>query len=64
MSDSTLDERPSLFIRDKPISSERMLHKDYYRKESVEKKKKDVWSWVSRDWRQDKLIGGKPPVVK
>jgi hypothetical protein len=27
----TLDERPSIFIRDKPIfSSERMLHKEYY----------------------------------
>jgi hypothetical protein len=36
----TLDERPSIFIRDnKPIfSSERMLHKDYYCKGSVEKK--------------------------
>jgi hypothetical protein len=32
-------QRPSIFIRDKPIfSSERMLHKDYYRKSSVEKK--------------------------
>jgi hypothetical protein len=31
---------------DKPIfSSERMLHKDYYRKSSVEK---NLWSWVSR----------------
>jgi hypothetical protein len=30
--------RPNIFIRDKPIfSSERMLHKDYYRKSSVEK---------------------------
>jgi hypothetical protein len=30
---------PSIFIRDKPIfSSERMLHKDYYRRSSVEKK--------------------------
>jgi hypothetical protein len=36
----TLDERPSIFIRDKPIfSSERMLHKDYYSKDSVGKKK-------------------------
>jgi hypothetical protein len=36
----TFDGRPSIFIRDKPIfSSERMLHKDYYRKSSVEKKK-------------------------
>jgi hypothetical protein len=34
----TLDERTSIFIRDKPIfSSERMLYKDYYRKGSVEK---------------------------
>jgi hypothetical protein len=35
---STFDERPSIFIRDKHISSERMLHKDYYRKNSVGKK--------------------------
>jgi hypothetical protein len=36
----TLDERPSIFITDKPIfSSDRMLHKDYYPKSSVEKKK-------------------------
>jgi hypothetical protein len=42
-----LDERPSIFIRDKPIfSSERMLHKAYYRKGSVEKK--NLWSWVSK----------------
>jgi hypothetical protein len=34
-----LDEMPSLFIRDKPISSsERMLNKDYYHTSSVEKK--------------------------
>jgi hypothetical protein len=34
----TLGGRPSIFIRDKPIfSSERMLHKDYRRKGSVEK---------------------------
>jgi hypothetical protein len=33
----TLDERASVFIRDKLIfSSERMLHKDYHRKSSVE----------------------------
>jgi hypothetical protein len=42
----TFDERTSIFIRDKPIfSSERMLHKDYNRKGSVEK---NPWSWVSR----------------
>jgi hypothetical protein len=35
----TLDEIPSIFVRDKPIfSSERMLHKDYYRRSSAEKK--------------------------
>jgi hypothetical protein len=35
---STLDERPRIFIRDKPIlSSERMLHMDCYRKGSVER---------------------------
>jgi hypothetical protein len=34
----TLDVKPSIFIRDKPIfSSERKLHKDCYRKGSVEK---------------------------
>jgi hypothetical protein len=32
----TVDERPSIFIRDKAIfSSDRMLHKNYYRKSSV-----------------------------
>jgi hypothetical protein len=25
---------------------------------------KKYWSWVSRVWRQDELIGGKPTVVK
>jgi hypothetical protein len=35
----TLDERLSIFIKDKPIfSSERMLHEDYYCRSSVEKK--------------------------
>jgi hypothetical protein len=58
----TFDKRPSMFVRDKPIfSSERMLHKNYYRKGSVEKK------ISGRDpqgaWRQDELIGGKQPVV-
>jgi hypothetical protein len=41
----TLDERPSMFIRDKPISPEMMLHKDYDRKSSFDK---NLWSWVSR----------------
>jgi hypothetical protein len=36
----TLDGRPSIFIKDKhTFSSERMLHKDYYLKGSVEKRK-------------------------
>jgi hypothetical protein len=35
----TFDERPSIFIRDKPIfSSERILHEDYHRKVQLEKK--------------------------
>jgi hypothetical protein len=38
--DTYTDERPSIFIKNKSIfSSERMLHKDYCRKGSVEKKK-------------------------
>jgi hypothetical protein len=39
-----------------------MLHKEYDRKSSVEKK--NLWSWVSRGRRQNELIGGKLPVVK
>jgi hypothetical protein len=35
----TLDERPSIFIRDKPIfSSERVLNNDYHRRSLVAKK--------------------------
>jgi hypothetical protein len=46
----TLDERPSIFIRDKPIfSSERILHKDYYRKGSVGTKKNLVVSLKGLD---------------
>jgi hypothetical protein len=57
-------QRPSIFIRDKPIlSSERMLHKDYDRKGSVAKRK-DAGREPQEAWRQDDLIGGKPPVVK
>jgi hypothetical protein len=36
-----------------------MLHKDYDRKGSVEKKISGRGAW-----RKDELIGGKPPVVK
>jgi hypothetical protein len=38
-----------------------MLHKDYDRKCSVEKKNADRESQGA--WRQDELIGGKQPVV-
>jgi hypothetical protein len=42
----TFDEKSSIFIGDNPIfSSERMLHKDYDRNGSVEKK---FWSWGSK----------------
>jgi hypothetical protein len=35
----TFDEKPSIFIRDKPLlSPEKMLHKDYYCKSSIGKK--------------------------
>jgi hypothetical protein len=39
-----------------------MLHKDYDRKDSVEKK--NSGGEPQGAWRQDELIGGKPPVVK
>jgi hypothetical protein len=55
-------DMPSIFMRDKPIfSSERMLHKDYYRRSSVEKRNSGRGSQGA--CRQDELIGGKPPVV-
>jgi hypothetical protein len=38
-----------------------MLHKDYNRKCSVEK---NTGLESQGAWRQDELIGGKPPVVK
>jgi hypothetical protein len=38
-----------------------MLHKDYYRKFSVEKKSGRESQGA---WRQDELIGGKSPVIK
>jgi hypothetical protein len=41
--------------------SRKMLHKDYYRMNSVEKKS---CRGSQRAWRQDELIGGKLPVVK
>jgi hypothetical protein len=39
MFDTYTSQRPSIFIRDKSLlSSERVLHKDYYRKSSAVKK--------------------------
>jgi hypothetical protein len=53
-------ERPSIFIQDKPIfSPERMLHKDYYHKNTVEKKILVVSRGLMPKW-----TGGKLPVVK
>jgi hypothetical protein len=41
----TLDEKPSIFIRDNPIfSSEGMLHRNYDSRNSVERM---LWSWSS-----------------
>jgi hypothetical protein len=61
MCEGTLDERPSIFIRDKLfLSSERMLHNVYGCKCSVTKSGREPRG----AWRQDELIGGKPPVVK
>jgi hypothetical protein len=41
---------------------ERMLHKDYDRKDSVEKKNFCCESHGT--WRLDELFGAKPPVIK
>jgi hypothetical protein len=41
-----------------------MLHKNYGSKGSVAKKKKGSGHEPQEAWRQDELIGGKPPVVK
>jgi hypothetical protein len=40
-----------------------MLHKDYDRKGSVEEKENSGHE-PQEAWRQDEVIGGKPPVVK
>jgi hypothetical protein len=72
----TLDKRPSIVISGKPIfSSERMLHKDYYHKSSVEKKIRTITTRVQLKKKylvmslkgldaKRKLIGGKLPVIK
>jgi hypothetical protein len=38
-----------------------MLHKDYESKRSIEKKSSNESQGA---WRQDELMGGKPPVVE
>jgi hypothetical protein len=54
--------RPAAIVNNRRIlSSERMLHKDYDRKGLVEK---NTGRRSQGAWRQDELIGGKPPVVK
>jgi hypothetical protein len=53
-----IHKRQSIF------SSERMLHKDYDCKGSVEKKKEISGRESQRSWHQDELIGGRSPVVK
>jgi hypothetical protein len=62
----TLDERPNIFIRDKPISSsEGMLHKDYDHRGSVPPPppQNKTGREAQGAWHQE-LIGGNPLVVK
>jgi hypothetical protein len=54
---------PVAMVNDKPIlSSERLLYKDYDRRSSNETKNSGRESQGA--WRQDELVGGKPPVVE
>jgi hypothetical protein len=54
---------PSEIVNDRPILwSERILHKDCNRKCSVGKRNTGRGSQGA--WRQDDLIGGRPPVAK
>jgi hypothetical protein len=51
------NERPAGIVNDRPIlSSERMLHKDYDRREITVRESQGVY-------RQDELTGGWPPLV-
>jgi hypothetical protein len=53
--------RPAAVVNDRPIlPSERLLHKDYERKSSVEK---NTGHESRVACRQDELIGGKPAVA-
>jgi hypothetical protein len=56
-------ERPADIMNERSIlSSERMLYEDYDSKCLIGEKNSGCESqWA---WRQDELIGGKPPVVK
>jgi hypothetical protein len=54
---------PAAIVNDRTIlSEERMLYKDHDRRCSIEEKNSGRESEGAR--RQDKLIGGKPPLVK
>jgi hypothetical protein len=54
---------PAAIVNNKAIASpERMLNTEYDRRCSIEKK--NSGREPQRAWRQDELIGGKPPVVK
>jgi hypothetical protein len=62
MCDTYTLQRRRLFIREKPIlSSEMVLHRDYDSKGSVEK---ISGRESQKAWHQDKLIGGKPSVLR
>jgi hypothetical protein len=53
---------PAVIVNDRSIlSSERMLHKDYDRKCSIENSSGRESQGA---WGQDEVIGGKPPVAK
>jgi hypothetical protein len=55
---------PAAIVKVRPIlSSERMLHKDYDRRCSIEKRKCSGHE-AQGAWHQEEMIGGKPPVEK
>jgi hypothetical protein len=54
--------RPAAIVNDRPIlSSERNLHKEYNGKCSVGEK--NTGREPQDTWRQDEMIGSKPPVT-
>jgi hypothetical protein len=62
----TLDKSPGIFIGDKStLSSESMLHKDYDRKGSAGGGGGGISGREPQGaWRQDELLGDKPPTLK